>query len=771
MKFGNNMKIRAKFFIMVCVINLLVFILSIISMAFLKSSNSQYEDEIRSNSTLVSKGMTSISAIIDLRSVILSLDATSSALNQSRFNDARSELKQVYDKAVESLDEYKIYLEQISNTGGKDRKKSLEEVERLRVLIDNYYIEYLNHISMHQSNTFSGEGGRARHVNHSKITREMADEIFGAIGGGETGFVYELPMSAFAAMLEELNIVSEQTTFKILLILIIAVMVILFTCGFGVLTSMSIRRPVEKVIWAANKVVNGNLDIDIRTDSKSEMGNLSNSINSMAVTINNILEDINILSNELEMGNLSYRINTEKYLGTFKEAVNSINNAISNLIEDTLYVVNTVEQIGEGNFNTEIIDLPGDKKFAIESLRAVQNALKDVSDEINGLIKAAGDGNLEFRIDTEKYKGQWKETTKGLNIFVENVVIPIKETKNALEQFAIGNFEHRITNDYKGEFNSIKETVNYTAETIGSYINEISDTLTKMSNKDFTVSITREYLGDFAQIQSSVNDIVKNLDALTKGIICSAEKVSIGAKRISESSLSLARGATKQAETVEKLNFNIKHISSQTKENAQGSNKANILALETKENANEGSEQMDKMLLAMGEINRASGSISNIIKVIDDIAFQTNILALNAAVEAARAGEHGKGFAVVAEEVRSLAGRSQQAAKETTELIQSSVEKVEEGSKIANSTAEALHKIVLKIEEISSLVNSSAISSNRQENSINEMMNSINQISGVTQTNSATSQESAAASEELANEAEVFYSSVVDFKLKDIDEK
>ncbi|MDE6357154.1 MAG: methyl-accepting chemotaxis protein, partial [Eubacteriales bacterium] len=487
----------------------------------------------------------------------------------------------------------------------------------------------------------------------------------------------------------------------------------------------------------------------------------------MSDTLESILEDIKDLSGELEKGNISYRINSNRYEGAFKVTTEAINTAVNNLIDDSLYIVDRIKEFGDGNFKAQVKDFPGDKHIIKDGIVTVQKALGDIYDDMSAIINAARNGNLDFRLDENKYIGQWKATIVGLNSFAESVVIPIKETQGALEQFSKGNFEHRITNEYKGEFNNIKETVNFTAETIGSYINEISDVLTKMADKNFDVSIDREYLGDFEDIKESVNLIIKNLNVLTRDIISSAEQVSSGAKQISESSITLAQGATEQTETVERLKNNIDLISEQTANNTEASNKANNLALKTKENANNGSEQMNQMLLAMEEINTASNSISNIIKVIDDIAFQTNILALNAAVEAARAGEHGKGFAVVAEEVRNLAARSQQAAKETTELIETSVAKVEEGSKIANTTAEALNKIVEEIEEISTLVSESAVASKEQEKSINEITVSINEISSVTQRNTATSEESAAASEELSSQAEVFYASVADFKLKD----
>lgn len=252
---------------------------------------------------------------------------------------------------------------------------------------------------------------------------------------------------------------------------------------------------------------------------------------------------------------------------------------------------------------------------------------------------------------------------------------------------------------------------------------------------------------------NSLKQLVKRNRHAMLNIRDAAEQVSLGSSQVAGASEALAQGSTEQASAIEEITASIADIAGKTRQNADEAIKAAELAEQTIENVQQGNMQMHHMMEAMEQINQASENISKIIKVIDDIAFQTNILALNAAVEAARAGEAGKGFAVVAEEVRNLAAKSASAASETAELIEDSIHKVEAGSSIADDTARALELVTEAVKESEGLIRDIADSSNYQATAIAQIDQAVEQVAQVVQTNSATSEQCAAASVELSNQA------------------
>ena len=276
------------------------------------------------------------------------------------------------------------------------------------------------------------------------------------------------------------------------------------------------------------------------------------------------------------------------------------------------------------------------------------------------------------------------------------------------------------------------------------------------------VTSTGDELGDVA---ASFEIMRQRVHKVLLEINQGADQVAAGARNVSDASVALSQGASQQAASVEQLSASIAEIASQTASNAQNAEKANDLTVGTKEKAQLGNKEMQEMLSAMEEINASSANISKIIKVIDEIAFQTNILALNAAVEAARAGQHGKGFAVGAEEVRNLAARSAKAAKETTDMIEGSMEKVETGREIAHKTAEALNAIVGDVSSVADIVANIAKASNEQKLALEQINQGVQQVSQVVQANSSTSEEAATASQNLNQQADIMRANVGKFRL------
>ena len=332
-------------------------------------------------------------------------------------------------------------------------------------------------------------------------------------------------------------------------------------------------------------------------------------------------------------------------------------------------------------------------------------------------------------------------------VMSRTIRLTTKDLRNAANALAEGNVDVELVKRYNDEFGEVIDDFQKVVDNT-RYQAQIAQ---EVADGNMIVDVEPRCEKDLMGLALQ-QMVAKNRSTLTN-IKEAVYQVTTSSSQVASASEALAQGSTEQASAIEEITASIDDVAEKTKQNASQANAAADMMSKTIGEVQKGNEEMQRMVMAMLEINDASENISKIIKVIDDIAFQTNILALNAAVEAARAGDAGKGFAVVAEEVRNLAAKSSAAAAETAEMIQDSMKKVEIGTAIANTTAVTLDEITEVVKKSEGIVTQIAEASNYQATAIAQIDRAIEQVSQVVQNNSASAEETSATSEELSAES------------------
>lgn len=501
--------------------------------------------------------------------------------------------------------------------------------------------------------------------------------------------------------------------------IIISIIITALSTIIAIFIPRSIARGISDIQTTLSKVSDTG-DFSIRADDKrqDEIGEMGRSVNFLLVNMQDAIREANKVVTALAKGQFDQRVTADLNgdLNTLKEGINDSADSIDETMKELGRVM---ESMNNGNFSITVnADVEGD------FLRMVNNV---------------------------------SSTMKALNSSISDII-------NVMDAMQQGQFNKRVEAEAKGDLLTLKEGINTSMTALDNAIKDVTRVVVAQSEGDLTQDITADYYGELKTLKNAINTSAAKLTDVVTKAVNATNIVNSGATEVAQGSMDLSQRVQEQAAALEETSSTMEEMNSAVQNNADHAKQATDVAHDVQQKATEGSSVMQQTIEAMNAIQESSHKISEIVTLIDGIAFQTNLLALNAAVEAARAGDHGRGFAVVAGEVRALAQKSADAAKDITNLINESVTRIDQGTKLASESGEVLSTINQSIDNVAQMIEHIAQASVQQTEGIEQAHKAISQIDEVTQQNAALVEETSAAAESMSEQAGILEKDMAFFK-------
>ncbi|HEY3282403.1 MAG TPA: methyl-accepting chemotaxis protein [Armatimonadota bacterium] len=573
----------------------------------------------------------------------------------------------------------------------------------------------------------------------------------------------------------------------------------------------ALTGPLNVAAACMSRISQGDIPEPITDQYHGDFNALKDSLNTCIAALSRFTADIQAAGVAQMAGDIEAYIPTAGYQGAYRDMAESANAAVRLHVDTTIEILGLLREYAEGNLSRELRRLPGKQVVANEGLDLLRNNLQGLVAEINTLSRAAVTGKLSTRADASRYQGAYRQVVQGVNETLDSILEPMDLAVNCIEQLSQGIPPAKSDRALPGDYERIRVSINRTIDAIVARgqdvellvgaaqrgdlavradvsrhgganaklvqnlnqilievekpIHAVGEVLEQVARRDLTSRVKGEFQGEFEAMKEALNTALDNLDEGFGQVAQGADQVTSASAQIGDGSQALSQIASEQASSLEEVSSSLQEMASMADQNAANAREARSLTEAARSDAAKDVKSMDQLSQAIERIKSSSDDTAKIVKTIDEIAFQTNLLALNAAVEAARAGDAGKGFAVVAEEVRNLAMRSAEAAKNTAALIEESVRNSEQGVTIQTEVLRNLEAIEQDVDRVTEVVSEIAAASEQQSQGVQQVNQAVEQMNGLTQQNAANSEESASASQELASQAEEMLSMVSAFKL------